>query len=330
MASICKHCGIEYNINTPSHYRSCGKYNIFIEEVKKVLTREFLIEEYEIKQRSAANISKELGLDKTRLVKLKLKEYGIIERVSPKDFANAKHRQELTKEASLITYGVSHHLMAHEIINKRTETIKKKYGVDHIFKSDVIKERQRNTLKDKYGFEYVSQIPKFRKKVSDTNLKRYGVSNPWLSSDIQRKCVETKISKGLVNGYVSSASQKFITQVYERLPQCIKNDCYFATLNKEFGTWGDNSYLTYDFVIPTLKYCMEYNGTYFHADPTVYPEDWVNKKMGLTAKQIWEKDAKKNQFMIDRGFTVDVVWQREEEETTIERIVATILSMVDD
>lgn len=329
MVKICKHCGNEYGVNTPSHYRLCDEYNRFITRVKSIITKEFLTEEYLNKQRSAANISKELGLDKTRLVKNKLKEFGLSERITPKERATANHRQQLTREVSIKKYGVEHHLMAKEVIDKRIDTIKDRFdGCINVFQHKHIKNKSKETILKKYGVEYITKSDAIKEAISRTNIVRYGVPNPWLRPDIQKKCIQTKIDKNLTTGgYVSKVSQKFIYKIFERLPEYLKENCYFASLNKEFGIWGDNSYLTYDFVIPSLKYCLEYNGTYFHADPTMYSEDWINKKLGLTAKEIWEKDYKKNQYLIDRGFLVDIVWQRENEEEAIERVVTTILSM---
>lgn len=308
---ICKHCGNSLEVNVPTHYRTCESYRTFIAAVEASLTEDFLVESYLTVSKSALQISKELGLEKDRLVKRKLLEYGIPLR-NASQRANCTERQRLTREVSKIRYGVDHHLKSDTVIQKRTETVNRKYGCDNVFQADDIKVKSSKTVLARYGVEYISQSPIVRAKVESTNMERYGVPNPWNCPTIQSKCLMTKAESGSGVGYVSKSSQRFLWQVYHHLPEQIRVACYFHELNKEFGTWDHTArkYFSYDFVIPQINYCLEYNGTYYHADPEVYQDDWFNKKLGKTAVEIWESDERKYNSMRRIGYEVDVVWQK--------------------
>lgn len=89
--------------------------------------------------------------------------------------------------------------------------------------------------------------------------------------------------------------------------------CYFAEHKHEYFLTNDVGHYKYDFVILNLKYCIEFNGDIFHGNPILFNEnDCPNpfdKK--LTAKQMWEKDKIKNQFLMDKGFVLDMVWEKD-------------------
>ena len=77
----------------------------------------------------------------------------------------------------------------------------------------------------------------------------------------------------------------------------------------------DGGGFLYDFVIPELKYAVEFNGERFHPDPRLYPTEeshklWVSP-YGKTYEESLEKDTVKNEAIRDRGFELDIVWERE-------------------
>ncbi len=56
---------------------------------------------------------------------------------------------------------------------------------------------------------------------------------------------------------------------------------------------------------------IEYNGDLWHANPKKYSENDVPKfpRNEKTAKEIWSKDLEKNNFAIENGYSIFVVWE---------------------
>jgi very-short-patch-repair endonuclease len=61
----------------------------------------------------------------------------------------------------------------------------------------------------------------------------------------------------------------------------------------------------------STKTIIEVNGDYVHANPKLYKQDDVIKLIGnvYTAKEKWEKDTKKIEFLRKRGYNVIVIWE---------------------
>lgn len=69
----------------------------------------------------------------------------------------------------------------------------------------------------------------------------------------------------------------------------------------------------FDLVFPTLNKAIEFNGTNWHADPSVYKADQFIPFVEKTAQEVWEKDKVKMNAAEEAGYSVFVVWQREYE-----------------
>jgi endogenous inhibitor of DNA gyrase (YacG/DUF329 family)/G:T-mismatch repair DNA endonuclease (very short patch repair protein) len=110
----------------------------------------------------------------------------------------------------------------------------------------------------------------------------------------------------------SKLACEFFDQLYQRLPQYIKyqNIYYKGLTDKEFGARDDNRYYWYDFVISDIKFCIEFNGSYWHADPEIYKSGTVLNMFGKTrlVDEIWQYDKEKQQALEARGFVVKIVW----------------------
>lgn len=326
MEQFCKYCHKPIPHYPQTHYRYCVEYNTFIDQIKLKLTREFLEEEYLNKGKSSGQIHREFNIEKKGLVDKYLDKYDI-KRRNAKERAQNLGRQLQTKNTCVAKYGVEHHLSHPDIIKKREATVQETYGVQNVFQAKEIKDLMKQTNLKNYGVEFASQSDLIRDKVKSTNLERYGYDNPWKVPSIITKLMDNRILNGNPGRQYSKCSQRFFWKLYENLPVELQMSTYFAELNKEFGKRTDEQYYFYDFAIPSIKYCLEYNGTYFHADPTRYPAHWVNKKLKLTAEEIWANDVKKIDLIKSYGFTVDILWQSEDESTALERIIKSISTL---
>ena len=111
--------------------------------------------------------------------------------------------------------------------------------------------------------------------------------------------------------FFSTISQQLFWNIYNFLPYNIKKFSYFAELNKEYGKMYDGKYVKYDFVNTLIKYCIEFNGNYWHLNPNMYKETDTRFFDNISAKEIWENDRNKNLFLCNKGFRVKVVWEEE-------------------
>jgi hypothetical protein len=91
----------------------------------------------------------------------------------------------------------------------------------------------------------------------------------------------------------------------------IVSNRYFG--DKEFVTYDKASkkVYMYDYVDTLHRVVVEYNGDYWHGNPTKYPSgtEISFPKRKILVDDLWENDKIKNQSMIDRGFRVFVVWE---------------------
>jgi hypothetical protein len=70
----------------------------------------------------------------------------------------------------------------------------------------------------------------------------------------------------------------------------------------------------YDFYFPTMNLLLEYNGDYFHANPSKYKSGSLIKMLGLGnvfVDYIWDKDKLKQQSAEKQGFIVKYLWEED-------------------
>jgi hypothetical protein len=57
------------------------------------------------------------------------------------------------------------------------------------------------------------------------------------------------------------------------------------------------------------KKIIEYNGDFWHANPNIYPPNFINPRTKINAVDKWEIDRIKLQYAQDQGYEVLVVWE---------------------
>lgn len=131
-----------------------------------------------------------------------------------------------------------------------------------------------------------------------------------------------------IRGSVSNNSQELCNSIFEKLHEDDKQSCHYDELNKEYGKYDHETkrYYLYDFVLSSKKVVVEYNGDFYHANPSKYSESDV-VYAGKTAKSIWEYDKRKLDLIESMGFTTIVIWESEylaDKQGTIDRILKSI------
>lgn len=117
------------------------------------------------------------------------------------------------------------------------------------------------------------------------------------SEEEKARINKLKISKG----FSISKAEKYI---FDQL----KND---FDIEQQFTLFDENRSYIYDIVDIKKKKIIEYNGDFWHANPNIYSENFVNKRNKKTAKNIWEQDSIKLNIAKSHGYEVMVIWEQE-------------------
>lgn len=64
-----------------------------------------------------------------------------------------------------------------------------------------------------------------------------------------------------------------------------------------------------DFVNETSKHIVEVYGDYWHCNPSIFNEDFYHPQLKKTAKEKWDNDEQRKQYLESLGYTVTVVWE---------------------
>lgn len=137
-----------------------------------------------------------------------------------------------------------------------------------------------------------------RQKVSDQLRKKYASGDLDFLKEIQRKTAIANQAKGkLVTAPVSKEEKQLKAALEER---GLKVESQFR-----IGS------LKYDLLIVDKKTLIEFNGDYWHCNPKQYAADYLNKKKGLYAHEIWAHDAHKKITAESAGYRVIAVWDSE-------------------
>ena len=72
----------------------------------------------------------------------------------------------------------------------------------------------------------------------------------------------------------------------------------------------------YDFVVTDpIKICIEINGDFYHANPSLYQKDDLIKirgsNGGILASTIWSNDQKKREVLQSKGYEVYYIWEQD-------------------
>lgn len=325
---VCEYCykeikkkkNINISISYISHLRVCVKYKEFRKNILYSLTKEFLYEEYIIKEKGINQIAKEINLKGSKGVEEKLKQFNIKKRT--KEESN-KIRQINIKKT----------------LNKRT---KKQKNLQ-------IKRREKH-YKNKYGKKFINggQVPEIKEKIKQSKLKvdkngmsgiqkqilnnrktcqkKYGVDNVFQLEEVKKKIYPKLNYTNIVKKAMKTKIKKYGTP-------------YTFTLNKSNGKRLSNPVLKIkelldksdiiykmdfyindlpyyvDFYLPKYNLIIEVNGTYWHADPRKYIEEDVltfkkgKSSMKTTAKEIWEYDKNRCNRIKNKGYNLKIFWE---------------------
>ncbi len=136
------------------------------------------------------------------------------------------------------------------------------------------------------------------------------------STEVKKKIKKIKLQnikngfKPIQGGYGASKwSLNLINIITPKLNNI--NEIYFG--KKEFGKYDikNKKYYYYDFVDTKNKKIIEFNGDYWHMNPKLYETAQVNPTSKKSAKEMWDFDDQKINFIRSLGFEVLIIWESE-------------------
>ena len=220
-----------------------------------------------------------------------------------RESTNCKIKKEKSKKTNLLKYGVENPSQLEGIKEKKKSTFIKNYSVDNIFKVNGFTDSIEGSYVKKYGMGRKRQRKVAGKKAwaSLTEEKR----SEWLNKSILSE--KSKNNHKLSACYNSSGEK--------RIWDILKN--HGITFEINFVIKIDkNHWRLYDIRISKTKNLIEFNGDYWHANPSLYKENDILffKKGNVTASDIWAKDCYKKDLANKNGFLVTYIWENEIED----------------
>jgi hypothetical protein len=237
---------------------------------------------------------------------------------------NSKEYKEMTDE-EFKEYNKSRACTLENLIKRHGEKEGRERWEKYVKRQHYTKSRQRyideNRLDDYY------EINKKKVNTLENYIKRHGKEEGLKRWEERRNTCSKFWSK-----IASELFSKVETSVTEKI-KIRYNMIYSPKCNEYMLTDEENgrAYF-YDFTIPELKYCIEFNGDLFHANPKLFCEsDTPNPfDKSLTSEDIWKFDKHKNDLIIKNGFDLDIVWESEykkDKEHIVNQIVDKICNL---
>jgi hypothetical protein len=230
------------------------------------------------------------------------KEY---KNMSDEEFKKYNDARASTKDNFIERYGeVEGNKKWESYCNRQSYTKSKQYYIDNFGEYE--------------GAKKFLELNKSKSNCLEIFIKRYG------EIEGNRKWQEYNDKRHI---YASPISQKLFKNIDDKIN--IKS--YFSSKNKEFCKYNKalSKPVFFDYVIPGLKLCIEYNGDIFHANPKLFkaddcPNPWFKN---LTAKEIWKNDFLKQQVLIQEGYSIITVWDSEYRDDP-EQVERNIISLI--
>lgn len=178
----------------------------------------------------------------------------------------------------------------------------------------VTKEKMIKKYGEEVGSQKYENWKKNTKQNYDNFIKRWGIEE----GSIRFEKFVTDFLQRTRKGRSSKVSTDFFNTLKDNLP--LNGKIAFEIIEHPYSL---DCVVTLD----DKKYVIEYNGTFWHADPRFYVEtDLIRfrSRHGTTVESIWKKDKNKLEFLKTLGYAVIIVWEyddRKNREIEIEKVI---------
>jgi len=213
------------------------------------------------------------------------------------------------------------------------ETIEKRFGqgIKNPSQAECVKEKKRQTFLKNYGVDNIWKSPSFKEFLDGRMLELYGqkrVSENYaeMGEEEQRKASERRSLSARTAWENKSEESK--SQQIKRIHKGGSSE-----IEKAFGKHLDflgieyetSFYLgvnQFDYRLSGTNILIEINGDFWHGNPSLYVSGDVIRfpVKSVLVDKLWEKDEKKRQKAIGKGFVVITFWERFLKKATEEEI----------
>jgi len=208
---------------------------------------------------------------------------------------------------------------------KRKQTCLQKYGATNVLaKNTVFYEKRNNTVKEKYGVNNVFQLKDIIEKCNTKEAHRKTAIGwkKWyynLTQDEKEKFLHNSIHSDTAKentqkrpGYIVSKLEHKICEFLDLLNITYTRQFKLKKPKEVQGKYNNKNYF-YDIYLNDYNLIIEVNGDYWHANPTKYnANDIILYIYGAkTAQDIWDRDNIKNNYAINKGYNLIIIWENE-------------------
>lgn len=118
-------------------------------------------------------------------------------------------------------------------------------------------------------------------KYKKTNLEKYGVENPGILAKTSPRSKKEKTLELLLVDYKT---------------------------NVKIGKYRP------DYINEDTKHIVEVYGDYWHCNPKLFSEDFYHPQLKKTAREKWQLDSERQEYLESLGYNITVVWESELQE----------------
>jgi len=232
---------------------------------------------------------------------------------------------EKAKNTNREKYGVDCPLKSEQIRDKIKTTIIEKYGVDNVSKNVDIRNKVKQTCLEKYGYENYNMSPDAKERLKECNVKKQ------IKYYAEKTQDQLTYNNGFFTGICHTCHSTYTIDrqmMYRRtlinIPPCtyccpiykpysmleksvveyIRGIYKFTVIENERTVLNGKEL---DIYLPDIKMGIEFNGTFYHADPRFYDKDdiIINRR----AEDIWINDYNKDMLCETAGIFLYRIWE---------------------
>ena len=192
------------------------------------------------------------------------------------------------------------------------------YGKKHSKKTiDLLKEKckiasEKLWLNDEYRSKVISSVTGLKRNEDFKNTQKLNALKQF-EDPKQKEIRSIKMKESWENGLIvknnnislnkSKQENDFITNLKNKLSEEILTKETIHYINEDKNKW-----LFPDAIIPKYNIIIEYNGSFWHADPNRYVNGNDLVHDNIKAKDIWERDKEKENIYKSLGYNVITIW----------------------
>jgi len=215
---------------------------------------------------------------------------------------------EQRKQTCKERYGSEYYISSIDGKTKIKQSFIEKYGVDNPSKSDHIKNIISKNVSYKCNKKTKEKYPEIIKIKKDTFIVKCNENCICGGEfEIKKYIFFQRISCGVTTCTVANpvinrrdkqkSIYEYISSIYNGT---IRQNDRKALNGKEI-----------DIYLPDLKIGFEFNGDFWHMNPDIFNENYINPLSKITAKDKWKEDAEKKLIAESLGIKLIVIWENE-------------------